>query len=320
MTDTYLVTGGAGFIGNHIVRALIARGERVRILDNFSTGHRENVADLPPTVDLIEGDVRSIDVCRRATNGATFVLHQAALPSVPRSLEDPHTSHEVNATGTLNILNACRESGVRRIAYASSSSVYGPDPKMPREETDRPRPISPYAVSKLAGEQYCAAFFHSFGLETVALRYFNVFGPRQRADSPYAAVLPRFVARLAAGMPVTIFGDGGQSRDFTYVRNVVDANLLALQAPAAPGNVYNIGAGRGATVRELLRLVADALGVIGSVAFEEPRQGDLRNSLASTERAATDLAYHASTPLEEGVLQTIAWWKTQLGAATASAR
>ena len=307
MSSLCLVTGGAGFIGNHLVRALLARGDAVRVLDNFSTGHRENLVDLFDDIELVEGDLRSIDACRRATKGVTYVLHQAALPSVPRSIEDPHTTHEVNATGTLNLLQATKESGVQRVVYASSSSVYGPEPKVPREETDRPNPISPYAVSKLAGEQYCAAFFHSYGLETVALWYFNVFGPRQGWDSPYAAVLPRFVRALGGGRPVRIFGDGEQSLDFTYVDNVVDANLLALEAPSVPGRVYNTGAGRGTSVNRLLEMVAGAMGVNVEVVFEPPRAGDVRDSIADISLAGNDLGYCPSVDVETGLRMALPW-------------
>ncbi len=311
MAAKYLVTGGAGFIGNTLARALLARGCEVRIFDNFATGHRENVVDLLDRVELVEGDVRSIDACRRALIGVTHVLHQAALPSVPRSIEDPHTTHEVNATGTLNLLVASREAGVRRVVYASSSSVYGPEPKLPRSEADRPHPISPYAVSKLSGEQYCSAFFRSYGLETVALRYFNVFGPRQGWDSPYAAVLPRFLRAIRQGRPVTIFGDGEQGRDFTYVDNVVQMNLLALESPQAPGNVYNVGGGAMTTVRDLLRMVEEATGLCAEVRFEPPRPGDVRDSVADISRARKELGDLQLISVAQGLGQTVAWAAAQ---------
>ena len=307
VSGTYLVTGGAGFIGNHITRALVARGADVRVLDNFTTGHRENLTDILDRIDLVEGDLRSIDACRRATRGVTHAIHQAALPSVPRSIEDPHTTHEVNATGTLNLLIACREAGVKRVVYASSSSIYGPDPKVPRHESDRPNPVSPYAVSKIVGEQYCTAFFHSYGLETVGLRYFNVFGPRQGWDSPYAAVLPRFIAALSHGARAEVFGDGEQSRDFTYVDNVVDANLRAMAAPEAPGRVYNIGAGRRTTVNELFAMVSRAMGVPASPDYLPPRVGDIRVSVADISRARQDIGYEPTVPIEDGLQRTLAW-------------
>jgi UDP-glucose 4-epimerase len=307
VSELYVVTGGAGFIGSNIVRALLGRNQAVRVFDNFSTGHRDNVAGLMDEVELVEGDLRSIDTCRRAMRGATFVIHQAALPSVPRSIEDPQTTHEVNATGTLNLLVAAREAGVRRIVYASSSSVYGPDGKMPRVETDRPHPVSPYAVSKLCGEHYCAAFFHSYGLETVALRYFNVFGPRQQWDSPYAAVLPRFIRALRRGERPKIFGDGNQSRDFTYIDNVVDANLKALEAAGVPGRVYNAGAGCKTSVNQLLQMLSSTMGMTSEVEYCPPRPGDLRDSLADITRASTDLNYLPSVSVEAGLKTTVAW-------------
>ncbi len=306
-TDRYLVTGGAGFIGNHLVRALLERGASVRVFDNFSTGHRQNLVDLFDDIELVEGDLRSIDACRRALEGVSWVFHQGALPSVPRSIEDPETTHEVNATGTLNLLRAAREAGVRRVVYASSSSIYGPELKLPRRESDRPNPISPYAVSKLAGEQYCTAFHHSYGLETVSLRYFNVFGPRQGWDSPYAGVLPRFVHALSRGEPPTIFGDGEQSRDFTYVENVVRANLLALEAPEAPGRVFNIGMGRKISVNQWLAMTCRALGQTVEAVYQPVRPGDVRESLADITSARAVLGYEPHVSLEDGLRSTLDW-------------
>ena len=311
MQTSYLVTGGAGFIGCHIVRALLERGDRVRIFDNFSTGDRDNLIDLFDDIDLIEGDLRSIDACRRAVTDISYIFHQAALPSVPRSIEDPHTTHEVNATGTLHLLMAAREASVKRIVYASSSSVYGPEPESPRVETSRPNPISPYAVSKFAGEQYCAAFFHSYGLETVSLRYFNVFGPRQGWDSPYAAVVPRFIHALDKGKLPTIFGDGEQTRDFTYIDNVVEANLKALEAPAAPGNVYNVAAGDKTTVNQLLAMMCEAMKTSADPIFEPARNGDVRDWLADISRARHDLGYERTVSISEGLNRTITWATAQ---------
>ena len=305
------MTGGAGFIGCHIVRALLERGDQVRVLDNFSTGHRDNLIDLFDDIDLIEGDLRSIDACRRAVKGISHIFHHAALPSVPRSLEDPHTTHEVNATGTLHLLMAAREVGVRRVIYASSSSIYGPDPACPRMESQRPNPISPYAVAKFAGEQYCTAFFHSYGLETVSLRYFNVFGPRQGWDSPYAAVVPRFIRALSKGERPTIFGDGEQTRDFTYIDNVVDANLKALEAPAAPGNVYNVAAGEKTTVNQLLAIMCETMKASADPIFETARNGDVRDSLADISRARHDLGYERAVSVSEGLNRTITWATAQ---------
>lgn len=302
-----LVTGGAGFIGTNVVRMLLKRGEHVRVLDNFSTGHRENLLDILDDIELLEGDLRSIDTCHRAMEGVSHVIHQAALPSVPRSLDDPHTTHEVNATGTLHLLIAARAAGATRFVYASSSSVYGPEPKLPRSESDLPNPISPYAVSKLAGENYCSAFWHSYGLETVALRYFNVFGPRQSWDSPYAAAIPKFVRALSLGRRPTIFGDGEQSRDFTHVDNVVAANLLALEATAAPGNTYNIGAGEKTSVNSLVRMIGEAMGVVPQADHVAPRIGDVRDSLADITLASSHLGYSPTTLLTEGLPPTIVW-------------
>jgi UDP-glucose 4-epimerase len=307
MAERYLVTGGAGFIGNHLTRALLERGGRVRVLDNFSTGHRENLTDLLDDVELVEGDLRSIDACRRAMAGVTHVLHQAALPSVPRSVEDPHTTHEVNATGTLHLLTAAREAGVAKFVYASSSSVYGPERKLPREETDRPNPISPYAVSKLAGEHYCRSFYHTYGLETVSLRYFNIFGPRQGWDSPYAGVLPRFVRALHREQDVVVYGDGEQTRDFTYVANAVQANLRALAAEGVAGGVYNVGAGRQTSVNRLLELVTGIVGVTPRLARRPARQADVRDSLADLTATRRDLGYEPTVTLEDGLRTTVAW-------------
>ena len=307
MSAIHLVTGGAGFIGNNIVRTLLAQGQRVRVFDNFSTGHRGNLADILEDIELIEGDLRSIDACRRATRGVSYVLHNAALPSVPRSIEDPHTTHEVNATGTLHLLIAAREAGVGRFVYASSSSIYGTSTILPRVETARPNPISPYAVSKLSGEQYCTAFFHSYGLETVCLRYFNVFGPRQGWDSPYAAVLPLFIRALQNGKRPTIFGDGGQSRDFTYIDNVVEANISAAHAPAPAGKVYNVGIGEAISVKQILNLLCTVMETATEPVFEPPRPGDLWDSFADISLARTDLNYKATVSVEEGLRNTLDW-------------
>ncbi len=239
----YLVTGGAGFIGSNIVERLVRQGERVRVLDNLSTGKRENLVSWLDRLELIEGDIRDVETVHGAMAGVDYVLHQAALPSVPRSVADPLASHQVNATGTLNVLPAARDAGVKRLVYASSSSVYGDSPTLPKQEEMPTNPISPYAVSKLAGENYCRVFFRVYGLETVCLRYFNVFGPRQDPTSQYAAVIPRFITAMLDGRRPVIYGDGRQSRDFTYIENVVEANLLACQAKDVAGEVLNIACG-----------------------------------------------------------------------------
>ncbi|MHC5034607.1 MAG: SDR family oxidoreductase [Planctomycetota bacterium] len=302
--STYLVTGGAGFIGSHIVDALLAEGHRVRVLDNFATGRRENLAHVMDKIELIEGDVRDQEAVHRAVQGAEYVLHQAALPSVPRSIKDPLATHEVNATGTLNILLAARESGVKRVVYASSSSVYGDTPELPKREDMTPRPKSPYAVSKLAGEHYCQAFWEAYGLETVCLRYFNVFGPRQAPDSPYAAVIPLFISALLNGGRPRIYGDGEQTRDFTFVANVVQANLLAATAPEAAGAVCNVACGKRTSLLALLTMLGELVDKTPDPVCEDPRPGDVRHSLASIEQAGHSLGYEPRETLQDGLRRT----------------
>jgi nucleoside-diphosphate-sugar epimerase len=310
----YLVTGGAGFIGSHLVGALLRRGEAVVVLDNFATGRRENLAEAAkakrsgsPEPIVIEGDVRDAAVVQRSMNGVTHVLHQAALSSVPRSVVDPHASHEVNATGTLNLLLAARDAGVARFVYASSSSAYGDSPTQPKVETMATAPLSPYAISKLAGEQYCRVFTTLYGLETVALRYFNVFGPRQDPNSEYAAVVPRFMTAVLGGRAPTIYGDGRQSRDFTYIDNAVDANLKACEAPtAAVGRAYNIACGKRATLLEMLGLIEKITGRTARPTHEPARPGDVRDSLADIGAARKLLGYEPGVTLEEGLRRTAA--------------
>jgi UDP-glucose 4-epimerase len=316
-TRRYLVTGGAGFIGSHIVEALLRRGDRVAVLDDFSTGRRANleavVRSCPagaPAPDLFEGDIRDGAVVRRALRGVTHVLHQAALPSVQRSVEDPVASHEVNATATLTLLLAARDAGVRRVVYASSSSAYGDTPTLPKVESLSPAPLSPYAVSKLAGEHYCRIAMGLYGLETVSLRYFNIFGPRQDPRSQYAAVIPNFVSAALSGGQPTVHGDGLQSRDFTYVENAVAANLLACDAPAAAGGVYNVACGGRATLLEVLRLLSGIVGRSIVPAHAAARAGDVKHSLASIEAARRDLGFEPGVGLEEGLRRTVAWFRT----------
>jgi nucleoside-diphosphate-sugar epimerase len=279
----YLVTGGAGFIGSNIAEALVHRGDRVRVLDDFSTGRRENLADLG--VDVVEGDLRDAATVRRAVAGVDGVFHEAALRSVPRSVDDPLSSNEVNVTGSLVLLLACREARVRRLVYASSSSVYGDDPTLPKVETLPTQPISPYAVSKLAAEHYCQTFARLYGLETVSLRYFNVFGPRQNPESKYSAVIPRFLAQALAGEPLEVHGDGEQSRDFTYIDNVVQANLLAMSTPGVSGEVFNVACG----TRHSLLAIADAIaGFLGRRLARNhvaARAGDVRHTQADIGKA-----------------------------------
>lgn len=300
----YLVTGGAGFIGSHLVEALRARGEQVRILDNFSTGNRENLLAVSGA-ELVEGDVRSYHVVREAVDGCDFVLHQAALPSVPRSVKDPITTNEVNVVGTLNILNAARDARVSRLVYASSSSVYGRNPALPKREDMSPHPMSPYAVSKLAGEHYCEAFFELYRFETVMLRYFNVFGPRQNPLSQYSAVIPKFIHLLLGNARPEVTGDGSQTRDFTFVANVVQANLLACQAGGAVGRVFNVAAGQRTSLLEMLQALASIMGANSDPEFIPSRVGDVPHSYADIAAAREVLNYQPRVGLHEGLRLTV---------------
>ncbi|MDX1418900.1 MAG: SDR family oxidoreductase [Rubricoccaceae bacterium] len=300
-----LVTGGAGFIGSNLVDELLARGHTVRVLDNFSTGKRENLGSVLDRIDLIEGDIRSYHLVQQAVEGVEVVFHQAALPSVPRSINDPITSNEVNVGGTLNVLEASRMAGVQRVVYASSSSVYGDRPELPKHEGMAPNPLSPYAVSKLTGEHYCRVYARIYGLTTVALRYFNVFGPRQDPNSQYSAVIPRFVSLIRQGRPPTIFGDGEQSRDFTYVTNVVRANLLAATADCEGGLVLNCACGERTTLNEIVRLVGRYAERSVEPIYAEPRVGDVRHSVAAVELAREKIGYEATVSLEEGLSRIV---------------
>ncbi|MBI4543851.1 MAG: SDR family oxidoreductase [Gemmatimonadetes bacterium] len=300
----YLVTGGAGFIGSHLAEELVNAGHRVVVLDDFSTGTRENLATVLEALELVEGSIVDPEVCARASAGADVVFHQAALPSVPRSVREPHTTHEVNATGTLNLLVAARDAGVRRVVYAGSSSAYGNAPELPKREDMEAAPLSPYAASKLAGEMYCRAFYEAYGLETVVLRYFNVFGPRQDPASQYAAVVPRFVSAALAGAPPVIYGDGEQTRDFTFVANVVRANLQAAAAAGVGGEIFNIASGERISVNELWRRIRELTGAELEPVHEPPRAGDVRDSLASLDKAER-LDYQPAVGLSEGLERTI---------------
>ncbi len=302
----YLVTGGAGFIGSNLAEALVKSRHRVRVLDNFATGARANLTAGAGAVELLEGDLRDAAIVERAVQGIEVVFHQAALPSVARSLEDPATTHAVNATGTLTLLLAARRAGVCRVVYASSSSVYGDTPTLPKREEMPSQPKSPYAVSKLAGEQYCQVFAAALGLETVSLRYFNIFGPRQDPASPYAAVIPKFLAAMRRGERPVIFGDGKQSRDFTYVENAVRANLLAAEAPRASGEAINVACGGRVTLLELVEQLNHLLGTHLDPIFAPPRPGDVRHSQADLTRAAALLGYHPTVDLQEGLARTAA--------------
>lgn len=305
----YLVTGAAGFIGSHIVETLIARGDQVRGLDNFATGHRHNFDGFAHDFEFIEGDIRNADVCAKACDGVDFVLHQAALGSVPRSIEDPLTSHEVNTTGTLNMLIAARDAGAKGFVFAASSSAYGDTPTLPKHEDMPPRPMSPYAVNKATCEQYCKVFADLYGLNTVALRYFNIFGPRQDPNGPYAAVIPRFIQILQSGETPTIHGDGGQTRDFTYVANAVSANLLACEnAERARGQVMNVACGERISLNDLYDIIADRMGIDRRPNYGPPRAGDVRDSLADITRARTLLGYEPKVTYQEGLQHTVDWF------------
>jgi nucleoside-diphosphate-sugar epimerase len=306
----YLVTGGAGFIGSTLTHTLVERGDEVRVLDSLLTGSGENLADLPD-VELVRGDIRDLEGLRTAMKGVDRVLHQAAVPSVPRSVRDPLLSHESNVTGTLNVLLAARDAGVQRVVFASSSSVYGDAPTLPKVETMTPSPLSPYAVTKLTGEQYCRVFHRLFGLETVALRYFNVFGPRQDPTSDYAAVIPKFIALMARGERPVIEGDGSHSRDFTYVDNVVQANLRAAESPGVGGKVFNVACGERHTILDLVAALNRVFGTSIEPAFGPPRKGDVPHSLADIEKARRLLGYEPSTGFQEGLERTVAWGRSR---------
>ena len=300
----YLVTGGAGFIGANLAAALVRLGHEVRILDNFSTGLRENLA-VAPDAEVVEGDVRSYHIVREAVDGVDFVLHQAALPSVPRSVRDPITTSDVNITGTLNVLNAARDAKVRRLVYASSSSIYGDNSVLPKHEGLAPAPLSPYAVSKLTGEHYCRVYTTLYGFETVILRYFNVFGPNQNARSEYAAVIPRFIDRIANGEPPVVYGDGRQTRDFTFVENVVAANLAACERDSIQGRVFNVAAGRQVSLLDLVSALGALMRREVQPVFNPARPGDVKHSYASIDAARQALGYEPTVDLKDGLARMV---------------
>jgi UDP-N-acetylglucosamine/UDP-N-acetyl-alpha-D-glucosaminouronate 4-epimerase len=317
----YLVTGGAGFIGSHLVEHLVREGYEVVVLDDFSTGKRENLDGLLDRIELIEGSVVDAATCTRACRGVDFVLHQAALASVPRSLQDPVATHHANVSGTLNVLLAAKKAGVRRVVYAASSSAYGNTTELPKHEGMVPRPLSPYAVSKLAGECYCRALHASFGIETVALRYFNIFGARQDPASQYAAVVPKFIVAAQSNQGPVIFGDGEQTRDFTYVANAVSANMLACVAPAAAcGEVFNVGCGSRITVNELWKRIARLLDCEKQPHYLPARTGDVRDSLASLDRSRKLVGYNPLVTIDEGLRRTVEWYTLRNAVAEASAQ
>jgi UDP-N-acetylglucosamine/UDP-N-acetyl-alpha-D-glucosaminouronate 4-epimerase len=309
-----LVTGGGGFIGSHLAARLLRDGYEVRVLDNFATGRRENLLDVWDEIELVEGDMQSYERVHNAVRGCHVVAHLAALPSVPRSVQDPLTSNATNVTGTLNVLLAARDAGIGRLVYASSSSVYGANPEMPKREDHSALPISPYAVAKLAGEGYCRAFHDVFGLETVALRFFNVFGPGQDPLSQYAAVIPRFITSLLEGRPPTIYGDGEQSRDFTYVDNVLDGVVRALGTPGNGGQVFNVATGHGVTLNGLVRLLAEIIGSDVEPVYEEARPGEVRHSQADVSRAREALGFEPAITIEEGLSRTVESFQRKLAA------
>lgn len=306
---SYLVTGGAGFIGSNLVAALLQRGERVRVLDNFSTGHRHNLTEFEKRIEVIEGDLRSYHILQEAVRGIDYVLHQGALPSVPRSVRDPLTSDEVNVRGTLNLLHAAQAADVRRLVFASSSSIYGNNPALPKVESMKPSPLSPYATSKLAGENYCLNFYGIHGFETVCLRYFNVFGPRQDPKSQYAAVIPRFIMAILNEEPITIHGDGSQSRDFSFIDNVVQANLLACTAPNAAGHVINVACGERHTLLGMVHSLAEIIGKQPQIDHTEGRAGDVPHSQADILEARRLLGYAPVVRFYEGLEKTVTWFK-----------
>ena len=309
----YLVTGCAGFLGSWISQALVERGETVRGFDNFETGRKENLAKLVDRIEFVQGDLRDADSIARACEGIDYILHQAALPSVPRSVKDPRTSHTANIDGTFNLLEGARAAGVKRVVYAASSSAYGNQPGFPRKETMVPMPIAPYPVQKLTGELYMRSFWQVYGLETVCLRYFNIFGPRQVPDSPYSGVMAKFTLLMLQGEQPTIFGDGEQGRDFTYVENAVSANLLALHAPAekVAGRVFNVACGERHTLNETYEILVKLTGFSKPPIYGPIRTGDIQDSLADISAAREAFGYEPKVEFEEGLRRTVEWYKQQ---------
>jgi nucleoside-diphosphate-sugar epimerase len=307
----YLITGIGGFIGSSLARALLSRGEQVRGVDNFATGRRENLADILNRIDFREADILDLDAMKQACAGVDYVLHQAAIPSVPKSVLDPLASNRANVDGTVSVLVAARDAKVKRVVYAASSSAYGDTPTLPKHEGMTPNPISPYAVAKLASEHYMISFYRCYGLETVALRYFNIFGPRQDPSSPYSGVLAKFITLMLRGERPTIFGDGEQSRDFTYIDNAVEANLLACQAPAseAAGKVFNVATGRRITLNETVKMLQGLTSYSGETIYGPERGGDIKHSLADISKAEAHLRYRPKVNFEEGLRRTVDWYR-----------
>ena len=305
----YVVTGGAGFIGSHLASALVARGDRVRVIDNFVTGNKSNLDAIASEIELIDADISDYSAISPAFEGVSVVFHQAAIPSVPRSVAEPRLNHDANVNGTFNVLMAARDAKVRRIVYAASSSVYGGTSVLPKVEELSPAPLSPYAVAKLVGEYYCQVFARTYGMQAVALRYFNVFGPRQDPTSAYSGVISKFITALLDGQRPVIFGDGEQTRDFTYVDHVVDANLRAAQIPEADGETMNIGTGNKFTLNELLAKLQKVIGTDLEPQYEPPRGSEPRDSQADITRARRVLGYQPFVPFEEGLARTVAWYR-----------
>jgi UDP-glucose 4-epimerase len=308
----YLITGIGGFIGSSLARELLSRGEQVRGVDNFSTGSRENLTEILGRIDFREADILDLDAMHKACAGVDFVLHQAAIPSVPKSVLDPLGSNRANVDGTVNVLVAARDAKVKRVVYAASSSAYGDTPTLPKHEGMKPDPISPYAVAKLASEQYMISFYRCYQLETVALRYFNIFGPRQDPSSPYSGVLAKFITVMLRGEQPAIYGDGEQSRDFTYIDNAVEANLLACKAPAAQaaGQMFNVATGRRVTLNETFKLLQGLTSYSGQPKYGPERGGDIKHSLADISKAKAGLAYEPKVDFEEGLRRTVEWYQT----------
>jgi UDP-glucose 4-epimerase len=309
----YLITGVAGFIGSSLAHAVLSRGDQVRGVDNLSTGKRENISEILNRIDFREADIVDLDAMHKACAGVDFVLHQAAIPSVPKSVLDPLSSNRANIDGTVNVLVAARDAKVKRVVYAASSSAYGDTPTLPKHEEMKPDPISPYAVAKLASEQYMISFYRCYGLETVCLRYFNIFGPRQDPSSPYSGVLAKFITQMLRGEQPTIHGDGEQSRDFTYIDNAVDANLLACTAPAqkAAGQMFNVATGRRVTLNETFKLLQGLTSYKGQPNYGPERGGDIKHSLADISKAEAGLDYKPKVDFEEGLLRTVDWYRSK---------
>jgi len=308
-----LVTGGAGFIGSTLTESLLKGNHFVRVLDDFSTGKRENLIFNKeyPSLEILEGDIRNLRTCKKAIKGVEYIFHQAALPSVQRSVEDPETSNAINVGGTLNILLAAREEGVKRVIYASSSSIYGDTPTLPKHEEMPPYPLSPYALQKYIGEQYCRLFYQLYGLDSVSLRYFNIFGPKQDPNSVYSAVIPKFIDALVHSRPPIIFGDGEQSRDFTFIENVVQANLLTMSSERLHGEAMNIACGERISLNQLMNVLKKILGSKVTPVYEEPRKGDVRHSLADIQKSKETINYMPKVGIEEGLKKTVEFFMRQ---------